>query len=282
LIDEVLKDLSLEGQINVQTTNSLNSCDSGVKWFGNATLYLPDFLNTASFEQLRAKHINQLLKKEYNFEITKPTVWASPEGRAVIESFVLSDSAKKFLISRDLQPICLLEKLYDAFAVWTGLYLAMLIQSKYREKMAMMASKKLKDKFFGSKNPVLQFGLVTVPISMFFVYLLYVLIQTNLQRDCDALALTKGGKNSSQIRQMTYDESKQFDTEYYLGAMEYYQKVLDRNRALATIIKGDDQGSWFKKILLLGIFSESGGEIMNGCNLPSDLRLKNIIDWEKS
>lgn len=283
MIDQVLKENNLEGQIRAKTTNALESTTFGLKWFQNATVLLPDYLNINSFDELRAVHINRLLKQAFGFEVGKED-WATPEGRSVIESFMLSDSAKKFLIARDIHSLRTSERAYDFAVAALFVNIALMIQSRYRDKMKVMISKKMKNKFFGSKNPVIQFWLFSVPVAALISYMFYALIQVQIQRDADAMALTKGCKDSDTIHKTSFSESNVFDVSYYLGAKEYYLKVLERNRAMRNIIDRDPNISFYKKVLSLGLFSRKGDEMAGGfgVRLSTSARLNNVNEWEKA
>lgn len=281
LTDEVISDFGLDRScVKFATSNHLLTNTTGDALFKNAVVFLPDYLNATGFSQLKAKRINELLKERFDFEVKDDHIWATEDGKKIINSFLLSDPAKKFLIARDAQPLLRSTDVLANYAILAASLLAgMLLQKKYYQKMESM--KKKPAFLFGSRSAPLQLLAFTVPITLVFGLALYLGWGVKRDRDSDALAITLGKKDSAGIKHMRADEHKTINLQYYLGALEFYQKVLSRNEAIYRLMRASPQEksslrSW------LPALRENGGENTNefSNNLPSDIRMANIRKWE--
>ena len=280
----MLRDHSLEDKVEYWTANTLDSSTSGSVYFRNGSIRLPDYLNVTEFNQLRARRINRLLKDKFGLQIDDPDVWSGEEGTTIINSFLLSDRAKKFLIARDLHPIESADVWAKTTIISLAAYLAMLLQSKHEQKLRTMAGKKVRPVLFGSQRPVAQFWAFSIPLAIVFAYGLYLTWGVEMHRDADAMALSRGKKDALAITKLTFEEAKLLDGDYYLGALEFYEKVLERNKAVRSLLKRQNKKVGWWSYLNLDQIRENGGEnnVHISNQLPSDVRLKNIQKWERS
>lgn len=175
---------------------------------GKSTLIIPKYLNVESLDDLKSSYINSLLKKEFNFELKDRDQWFTDDGKKIISSFLLTDQAKKFLLSRYMNSLqtegifsyfsALLFFFYVPFqlAKWKDdLYHAFVddLAKLNKENAKLPKYKQMKVSFFKLffvkyKNSILAFLLSTV---FFFETAIYYSIGLKNSRDADALTLSR-------------------------------------------------------------------------------------------
>lgn len=233
---------------------------------------LPDYVNVTSVSALRSNTLNDYLDNLYKWKVKDPEMWLSPVAKLLIDSFVLSDQAKKFLIARqafmaDNGEIHVFSPL---FLITTYLF--------YFVNDALYKSMK-RTRFHGTYLGA--FGVVVLSFAVTYTnFFLFRYIYVNqLSKDADAKAITRGRYDSKEFEEARKrGEKLPVDPHYYEGAMEFYSKEIQRNRALRLLTK--KTAGWFKDSSRQ--FSDEGdyrSSIFAVGPFPSQ-RIRDIVSWK--
>lgn len=231
---------------------------------------LPDYANISSLSELRSDHLNAYLEKVYGWKVEDPELWLSGPGKLLIDSFILSDRAKKFMIAKTAyladNKSCYL--LAPVVAILTFMFYTMTDLSAVRNRG-------------GHQGPVAQafsFIAMCALIGGNF-YLFRFFFMQKLHGDADVKAITRGLMDEQQIR----DAQQQgkilpIDKEYCEGAIEYYNKEIQRNLSLRQLMKKTTP--WYKG--MFGAFNEDGDYQKSALSYdPRASRcIRKIIAWK--
>ncbi|XP_053211138.1 uncharacterized protein LOC128394795 [Panonychus citri] len=185
--------------------------------YSTIDVFLPDYLNISSGEQLTALAICNIIGlMGENFESLAADDWLTPDGKSFINSFLLSERAKKYLVTQtsysNLNPEYHLK--YIVFSLVSAVFLVC---------MAMVDER--------AKGGIAKIGLLlllAIPMG-----LLKNLLSGHSRLLCESNGVAQAiSRNMLTWREMikTQDESL-IDEEMLLGALEYYSKLLQRNKA---------------------------------------------------
>lgn len=234
-----------------------------------AYVALPDHFNLTKITDLRANSLNNYMWHLYAFTVDDPQLWLTPVGKILIDSFVLSDRAKKFVIVRQaymadnqfaimFAPICFL------------LTYVFYLTSDITRKQARHASTTLK---------VLASFTSFCLIFANFILIRHMKLQ-QMYYDADAKALTRGAFDKESLNELAMKGQKlPIDPELFEGAIEFYSKEIQRNRAIRQLIKRESK-AWFSDGS--GRFTEEGD--FRSSSFSSDpfpsRAIRNIVNWK--
>ena len=262
LIDEVREDMSgfdeaHKKRITFLTTNSMKPWSCGATYLKRAYIALPDYFNATDVTQLKADILNQLLESDLIWKVPNQKMWFEGPGKLLISSFILSDKAKKFLIAREMGKNSITLKYNKAMYIASAVYGYYLVEKTFELSAKMKLS---------HMNPLRRIlyacGALAVTV-LFYISLNVLGYEYALERNGDAFAVSFGLKNQSEMwDDIENDYPRMLDLDYWEGAIEYYNKMIDRNVALHQMIlfdrtnfssryiaftkEGDDQGSVIK------------------------------------
>lgn len=255
--------------------------------FFKSILIIPKYLTVESLNDLKSTYINKLLKKEYGVELKNSEQWFSEDGKKIISSFLLTDDAKKFLISTNLHSlakssigtyyILLSISIYmvGQFIKWHKDLFDLFKDPKFQSKR----SEQLKPKFwryifFKYKRTI---PLTLISSWLMFCVVLYYCVGVKKSRDSDALTLSRGLANATLIK----SRNKLIDFNYYSGGEEAYRKILDRNHSLNNLFYNDLNN--FKRFYKFMPFTKEGKEWTFFSNeVPTSSAYENLNNWERS
>ena len=235
---------------------------------------LPDHFNVTSIKDLKAARLNQLLQNDYEWSVPTNEMWLTEAGKLLVDSFLLSDQAKKFLIARELNSCCNNWDLIKEASITAGSFFSFFI----------LTAKLWNFLTASGVVPMTWPFLATFIVMPFFLcYLVSILFSKyiNLNRrtiNGESRALTRGLHDASGLKSMP--ENKNFiSNDYHDGAIEYYSKEIQRNRALRSLMKTDHEANewnYFKR--KYSKFTEDG----NYKSSVPILSLQRIKGWKES
>ena len=244
--------------------------------FGSAQLHtayavLPDHLNVRSVNDLRVASLNKYIKSLYNWEVENIDNWATNPGRLLIDSFILSEKAKKFIIARQAYLADQKHVLYLSFIVFLLCHVFFLCIDIYLQG-------------HGRKSGPLP-RLAFISLAALFSYSNYKLLMYMLEQQRTKVANARTISNGH-FDSKDYNEAKRrgkelpIDDEYFEGALQYYAKEVQRNQALRYLGKMTDK--WFDRSY--GRFSEDGdfkAHLFDLSESPSRA-IKELVSWKRS
>lgn len=219
-----------------------------------AYVFIPDYFNANSINDLRADRLSKMIKQCYNVEVKKED-WTSGTGQMLVKSFILSDRAKKFFISHQLYSAEYSPFLMKPAILMLNISMYFFIVDRLMNGLGVQASKLSAGKFL----------LVTLPPAMLLLlgWCLYnaLYIDKIHWMDSDARAITQGALGISEIDKMAnalddaqitgkpYDsklieQTNAIDIDMVEGAIEYYSKLITRHLALKDISKKNEK--WYE------------------------------------
>lgn len=288
LIDEALKEQNLKlSNVELLVKDELDFQLYPNLPFIKSKLIIPKYLTAESLNDLKSTYINELLKKEYGIELKNTEQWFSEDGKKLISSFLLTDDAKKFLISTNLHSlknnqistyyvlssICFY--VFGQLIKWQKDLSDLFKDPKFQQRR----SEQLKPKFWRSfffryqKSVTLFF----TSTWLMFCTVLYYCAGVKNSRDSDALTLSRGLANATLIK----SRNNLIDFNYYSGGEEAYRKILDRNQSLNNLFYKDVNGleRFFKFIPI----TKEGNKFTYFSNeVPILSAYENLNNWEKS
>jgi hypothetical protein len=234
---------------------------------------LPDYLNVTSVQDFNSKKLNATLRRDFDWEMPDDKLWFTSSGQLLVDSFLLSPKAKKYLISRELNSTDSYFIHSHAGLVFMSIYLFMLVLGVYENK----ANQPYKNLSYGKKMSAIVLG-ASVAISAYWMLIL--VYKSSWQRHADAKALTRGLKDANELLDDCEKNEPSFiDEEYLEGAFEYYNKLCQRHLALKQLIKSTTEWYQFKH----GTFSSTGDmrSSLLSVELPLSHRLESIRKWSR-
>lgn len=253
---------------------------------GKSTLVIPSYLTAESLDDLKSSYLNGLLKREYGVELQQNEDWFSEEGKQIVSSFLLTDNAKKFLISQNLHHL----KNHPTFTYYylavITIYVCGQFTKWHKEIGEWLASKKTlarrneqlkKPSFFLFLLSTYRKSTLALVLSSWTLFCMALFYGTGVMqsRNSDAMTLSRSLANGTTIRSRT----KLIDFNYYSGGEEAYQKILNRNRGLNRLFY--DGLKNYERILRRIPFDEDGNELMVFSNqLPTRNKFDNLNEWE--
>jgi hypothetical protein len=242
--------------------------------YGSARLHrayvaLPDHMNVVRITELRANYLNAYLKYLYDFTVGDLELWKTPVGKMLIESFVLSDRAKKFLIARQAY-MADNENAFHFAPIFFLLTYLFYLSTDIIQKKNPNAS---------NAGKLFLCGISFACLFTNFRLLRYMKLQ-QMHNDADAKALTRGVMNKEKLNEAAArGEQLPVDAEYFEGALEYYSKEIQRHRSIRQLIKKQSNAWFFDGS---GQFTEDGDYRRSSFSVdPFPSRsLKNIVNWK--
>lgn len=251
---------------------------SQVKW-GKAVVLLPDYLNVSCVQDMTSVKLNQLLEKEFNWTVPSNQMWLTGAGRLLVDSFIISEKAKKYLIAREMCSTLHNDIYSSGFGVFSWIYV-------YFLSAAGMQS------WFTPPGLVVSFPvfilsqMLSCLVAWSGLYLTETLLHHRNQRNGDALALSRGFKRLHELEELAnINRPYSLDPDYYEGALEVYQKEIQRNQSMRHLMMADSQINhcdtfWNRKYVVFrddGVYRRSSFDPMVS---PVD-RLNHIKAWKR-
>ena len=262
LIDDVKKTAAIEPShlkmINlVPVSQLLPGRTLGNASWGPAYAAIPDYLNVTSIDDLKVDKLSRLIKQYYGVDIGEEEQWLSKEG-PLLQSFIMSDNAKKFIIARQLysaecSPIATKVGVFFATVYTYFIFKDLLL------KIAIRRQRSVKNIPNGKLV-----ALSVVPLAMLYILWKFVNFQIdNVHHlECDARAISGGELTLQEVNKRSRllknafinikssgfmdefsaiydftnkDNPKSEDLED--AAIEYYTNLIKRHLALKDICK---------------------------------------------
>lgn len=294
LLDEVIRDQNLKHKDYELLVKDVLEFESYPSLIGKSTLIIPKYFNVESLDDLKSSYINSLLKKQFGLELKDKDQWFTDEGKKIISSFLLTDHAKKFLLSKHLNGLHTDSKFGYFFLLLFSIYLpCQFIKWKddlfkaFTEDLAKLVKenaklpkhKQMRPGFFKLFFIKYKNSMLALLISGLFLLDLaaYYSIGVKSSRDADALTLSRGLANATTIKaKLTL-----IDFNYYSGGEEGYRKLIERNRSLNNLFfKGISELDRYKKKIP---FDSKGDPLILLSNkVPLSSAYKNLNEWEKN
>ena len=241
---------------------------------------LPDYLNVLSMKDLKAGKLNQLLQKEYDWSVPTNEMWLSGAGKLLVDSFLLSDKAKKFLIAKELN-CC-----YNTDVLEHGplIFFVVMIYFSLQRLIWRYVSG-------GPHAPKTMLGFITSGLCSFILcfgtlYLMSIVIYMQKHNSGESRALSLGLQEARDLESNTHNRmhtKNLIDPDYYEGAIEFYSKCIQRNQSLRYLMKADHEakgGGLFNR--KYSRFTEDGNYKPSSLSVepdPSD-RIQKIRSWK--
>lgn len=275
LIDETMQEIQLSegGADNVKFATMPVPLP---KYYGSGQLFpayaiLPDYVNVNGISDLKSTTLNEYLNTLYMWRVENPDQWMSSVGKLLVDSFVLSDKAKKFLIARQAF-------MADNNSIGMFTCIVMVCTYLFYFLVEALYNAMVRRGHEGFWN-MLSIGCVSAGLTFGNFYISRYTYAKRLDKDADAKALSKGMYNAEQ-----YEEARKkgqplpVDPDYYEGAIEYYSKEIQRNRSLRVLTK--KSAGWFEDPSRL--FTEDGDYRKNifSTDPYSSRSIKRIIAWK--
>lgn len=179
-------------------------------------------MNANSLKEIKPDYVKTILHKDYRLNISRFDQVSKKDLRLFIDSLILSSKAKKYLISYLIhsKDENVLEKCFTVCCLAFG---AFYTHSNFWPKL---------NKNFSQKSSVifLFFLIVIFMCSYPYFVMLYSLIQNG---QSISKAITKGKHTRDELKVLQNNSA--IDDDYYDGAIEYYQKLRQRNIAVRNI-----------------------------------------------
>ena len=241
LIDETRREIRLspeaEKNVEFRTAPTPVPMHLGSGRLHRAIAILPDYINITTVTALRSNTLNDYLEYCYGWKVEDPADWLSGVAKLLLDSFVLSERAKKFLIARQA---------FMADSTSLGLFTTVFALCTYCFYFLVELLNKQMIRS-GRSGAIVNFSIFLASGGLTFgnYHLMQYFHLKKLHEDADAKAISKGKYDSRQ-----YEEARRMgqplpvDPDYYEGAMEYYSKEIQRNRALRHLIR--KRAGWFR------------------------------------
>lgn len=253
---------------------------------GKHTLVIPKYLIAETLDDLKSGYLNGLLKREYGLELAKDEDWFSEEGKQIVSSFLLTDNAKKFLISRYLHHL-------NNHSGFVYFYLSMVtlhVTGQFAKWHKDLADSLSSDRSLQRRNQQLSKpGFFRVLLThyrrstLFLVLSIWLYICMALfygagvkqSRDSDAMTLSRSLADATTIKSRT----KLIDFNYYSGGEEAYEKIVNRNHSLNKLFF--DGLKNYERIFQRIPFDANGNELRPFSNqLHTQDKYDNLNKWE--
>ena len=235
LIDQVVKDVKFlddknKNNISFSSEAIIEPRSIGTAMKSQAFVFLPDYFNMTDFKDLKAFRMNKFLKEIHNFEIKNTVDWMSREGRLLIDSFCLSEKAKKFAIAREIYACDRNNVSLASFYIFFSSFMFFVTNDVIRKRLI---EKKI--------NPSSSGALIIHSINMVMIGLAFlffrVLMTMKNQAVSDTLAVSGGLYENEELEsriEKTLPHNLPID--YYEGGLEFYIKMKQRNTSLRKLM----------------------------------------------
>lgn len=259
-------------------------------WLSRPTLVIPRYLTFETLNDLTSTYLNGLFKAKFGLEIKDKDQWFSESGKKLISSFLLTEQAKKFLISRNMYSL-IDEPIFGYFSLMTILIHVPLQFIKWKRDLtkafeADLDFKGSKDvyklqehskKFFFLKYKNLLLATI-IATYIYLIVILYYATGLKNSRDADAQTVSHGLALGVSIKSKT----SLMDFNYYSGGEEAYRKMIERNRSLNQLIFKEQIRDWIRLLKRIP-FSEDSNELNIFSNqVPIKSAYDNLNEWEKN
>lgn len=200
----------------------------GSSWSGRAFVVLPEYLSITSVDDLNASKVNSMLEDTYGWKVPRTDMWFSDHGKLLVDSFLLSDQAKKYIIAREMASTFNNDTYLMTFMITASV-------TVYHLMLSMMEKRKKPP----SPAEMTSYTVICALTATLFVYM------SNMQRailreqNGNLFAVTRGRTSSKEAgkRFRNYEKVDGVDEDYHRGGVEYYNKVIQRNLALRNLIR---------------------------------------------
>jgi transmembrane protein 177 len=231
LKDSVMSDIHLGPKRKTLCTffhsNEVNVVSYGsLLTIWGALISLPYYFSYSKPTDVNINHIK--IRSKYDID------WNSKSGKKLLNSFILSDAAKKFAIAREVHFADSIRLYSQTFFIYVAGF------SGYYSANYLTKKNGITNKPFLTLLPIYM-------IAFFTSYIFYLIIQGIADDYID--------------HEVDLRTVKNYQKDYINGGLEYYQKLLERNKALRDLL--GEAG--------LQMFNPEGDEIMTLFNLTRSL-----------
>ena len=251
LIEEVKRDYEGDkaalNRIKFSCHKKTEPANFGSSLIGNAFVVLPEYLNVASVQDLNAAKVNALLEETYEWKVPRTELWFTDQGKLLVDSFLLSDSAKKYVIAKEMGSTINKDTMVMTFLVMGSITVFNLLVSMFEKRRKPIQSGEM----------MMIVILCAMTAAMFFKLMQ---LQRSMVRDQagNLNAVTRGRSTLKEAanKVKNYEKLETVDPEYHKGGVEYFSKGVQRNMALRNLIRSlpysmanpviYEDGSWKK------------------------------------
>lgn len=213
---------------------------------GNAHVVLPEYLEVRSVNDLNAEKVNGILEETYEWRVPRNEMWFTDPGKMLIDSFILSEGAKKYIIAKEMGSTMNNDVPLLTFLLMGSMTTFHLMVSAFEKR----------------KKSTVQSDMFSVLLSAFVALMFFKLMHTQRsiarEQNGNLYAVTKGKatlKEASEASQK-FKKLDTVDPEYHKHGVEYYSKQVERNLALRNLVRSlpytmanpviNEDGSWKK------------------------------------
>lgn len=251
LIEEVKQDYEgndeAKARVKFSCHRKVEPTNYGSSLLSDAFVVLPEYLDVKSVNDLNATRVNALLQETFEWTVPRTEMWFTDHGKLLVDSFLLSDAAKKYIIAKEMASTFNNDAALMTFFLVGSITVFHLMIGMFEKRRKPVAAAEM----FG--NVII----CAVTCTMFYFLMM---MQRRLMRDRSGNlnATTRGRTNLSEAGKQVRNHEKveAVDHEYYKGGVEYYSKIVQRNIALRNLIRSlpysmsnpviNDDGSWKK------------------------------------
>lgn len=251
LIEEVKKDLQgnddAKNRIKFSCRRKTESRNYGSSSNGNAFVVLPEYLDVRSINDLNADKVNGILEETYEWTVPRADMWFTDPGKLLIDSFLLSEGAKKYVIAKEMASTMNNDVSLLTFLLMGSMTTFHLMVSAFEKRKKPMNQS---DMFFSI--------LLSAFVALMFFKLMHTQRSIVREQSGDLYAVTKGRATLKEAMEAIQNFKKldTVDPEYHKSGVEYYSKQIQRNLALRNLVRSlpyspanpviNEDGSWRK------------------------------------
>ena len=249
LIEEVKKELEgnddAKNRIKFSCRRRTEAANYGSSLTGNAHVVLPEYLDVRSMNDLNAQRVNAFLEETYEWRVPRRDMWFTDPGKLLIDSFILSEGAKKYIIAKEMA--CTMN---NDVPLLTLLFMGSMTTFHLMVSAFEKRKKPMNDMFFSV--------LLSAFIALMFFKLMHTQRSVVREQSGNLYAVTKGRATLREASEASqgFRRLETVDPEYHRGGVEYYSKLIQRNLALRNLIRSlpysmanpviNQDGSWKK------------------------------------
>lgn len=219
----------------------------GSSFLGDAFVVLPEYLDVRSVNDLNAAKVNAMLQETFEWTVPRTEMWFSDHGKLLVDSFLLSDAAKKYIIAKEMASTFNNDTALMTFFLAGSITVFHLLIGMFEKRRKPLGSAEM-------------MGNVMICATTAAMFYFLMRMQRRLIRDQSGnlSATTRGRTNLSDASKhvRNYEKVELVDPEYHKGGVEYYSKIVQRNIALRNLIRSlpysmsnpvtNEDGSWKK------------------------------------
>ena len=251
LIEEVKKDFQgkddAKNRIKFSCHRKTEAANYGSSLNGNAYVVLPEYLDVRSVNDLNAHKVNAFLEETYEWTVPRTDMWFTDPGKLLIDSFLLSEGAKKYIIAKEMACTMNNDVPLLTFLLMGSMTTFHLMVSAFEKRKKPMNQS---DMFFSV--------LLSAFVALMFFKLMHTQRSVVREQSGNLYAVTKGKATLKEASEASQNLKKldTVDPEYHRSGVEYYSKQIQRNLALRNLVRSlpysmanpviNEDGSWKK------------------------------------